>query len=871
MDMFNGKIKFDLTYRSRRCFWLLCLIVLVHQAGAQQSGTSPHAGDTVSHIISISGRITDAGSKLPVPYATVATKGAASGVQSNVNGSYSLKIPGGATAIIISSVGYESVTKELKDLKSAVLNIALKPESNLINEVAVHAGKRKKYRNKGNPAVELIQQVIDHKDSNRMLYADYMQFNQYERVNFSLFDLSEKFLKSRNFQKYRFMLDTGMVINDSVRTVLPLYMSEKYFDVYDRKNPSKLIKILKGHREVNFSAYIDSAGLDIYLNRLYGSPDIYENNIFVLTNQFLSPIADHARDYYKFFITDTIGTGAARLVEISFTPRNLGDLLFEGKLLVTLDGRYAVKSVEMRINRHININFVRKMVIRQQFMQHPDGRYYLTKTEVQADFGLMKEKGVKVFGDRVLYFSDYLADHAMSPDFYAGNSDRTVLDNGQSGEHYWLQHRGDTLRPAQAQLYKHMDSLEHMPSFKRTMWLASFLTGGYADFGILQLGPNTNFYAFNTLEGSRIFMGGRTTPEFNKQFYIEGYTAYGTQDQKEKYYAAGIWSFNSVNPWKFPNNYFRMSYQYDVDIPGQNFLIDKQQSILASFTRGTNNLWQYNRIFNVDYNRDLLNHFSFDIGFRHWGERQADQLLFENGNGEIEPHIATTEFNVNLRFAPHEQIFQGTDSRHNIPNKYPIFSVRADYGIKGAWAGNYNYLNLSGNIYKRFYLSQLGFTDVTLLGGVVSGSVPFPYLAIMPASQNYLYNKNAYNDMNFLEFVADHYIGLDVTHAFGGFLLNKVPLIDRLKLREYFSFKILYGGIRQENNPLLHPELFRFPVNGNGTQLTYPLGNQPYIETGFGIGNIFKIIRTDLVWRLEYLDHPNVAPLGLRISVDPDL
>ncbi|MDB5005608.1 MAG: hypothetical protein JWP45_1 [Mucilaginibacter sp.] len=826
---------------------------------------------TTPPLTTIRGQVLDAASHKPLSFIEVAFIGSSYGTQTDDQGEFELSAPASFGQVKFSFIGYKSVIKTITPGQIQPFIIYLEGSKTQLKEVVIHAGKKPRYRNKDNPAVELIQQVIDHKESNRMLSADYLQYDQYERIGFSLFDLSNKFLKGKAFSKYRFLLDTGMTINDSVKTTLPVYMSEKYFKFYSRKNPAKTINILTAHKEVNFSAFLDTAGLDIYLNRIYGNPDIYANNIFILTNQFLSPIADHARDFYKFFITDTIGTGKDKLIEISFTPRNLGDLLFEGKLYITTDGRYAVKSDYMKINKHININFVRRMDIRQDFQQYPDGRFYLIKSDVQSDFGLMRNNTVKIFGDRTVFFSNYKSQAPQPPQFYEGNAYQISPDANQTGNDYWLKHRADTLRPAQAQVYHHIDSLEQMPSFKRTMWWAQFITGGYADAGAVQLGPNENVYSFNNLEGSRISIGGRTTPLFNKSFYLEGYTAYGFKDQREKYYLGGIYSFNQTPTWRYPNDYLRVSYQYDTSIPGQNFLIDKAQSVLSSFTRGTSDLWQYNRIFKADYVKDLENHVSFDLGLKHWNQAPADSLKFQPATGPAVNSLTTTELGLTFRYAPHEQIFQGTDHRHSIPSKYPIFTVQANYGMKGVWGGSYNYLNLSANIYKRFYLSQLGYTDVTLLGGAVLGQVPFPYLAILPANQTYVYDHNAYNDMNFMEFVSDHYVGLNITHAFGGFLLNKIPVLSNLKLREYLSFKILYGGLRNENNPAYHPELYKFPINPNGTALTYPLGNTPYIEMGAGIGNIFKVIRVDAIRRFDYLNHPGVTPYGLRFSFTPDL
>jgi hypothetical protein len=77
----------------------------------------------------------------------------------------------------------------------------------------------------------------------------------------------------------------------------------------------------------------------------------------------------------------------------------------------------------------------------------------------------------------------------------------------------------------------------------------------------------------------------------------------------------------------------------------------------------------------------------------------------------------------------------------------------------------------------------------------------------------------------------------------------------------------LWGGVRAENNPQLHPQLYQFNRNADGTPTTYTLNNGPYMEASIGISNIFKLLRLDYVERFRYLDHPYVAKHGIRALI----
>jgi hypothetical protein len=166
---------------------------------------------------------------------------------------------------------------------------------------------------------------------------------------------------------------------------------------------------------------------------------------------------------------------------------------------------------------------------------------------------------------------------------------------------------------------------------------------------------------------------------------------------------------------------------------------------------------------------------------------------------------------------------QGKLYRTPIPDKYPIFTLRYQQGIKDFLGGQYSFENLTGNITKRFYLSQLGYADVSTEGGYLWGKVPFPILDIAHANQTYALQLQSYNLMNFLEFVNDRYAAINIDQNFNGFIFNKVPLLKKLKWREVVSFKALWGGLRSENNPANDPALLNFPKNSAGIPTTYTL------------------------------------------------
>ena len=333
----------------------------------------------------VSGTVTDAKSKETLPYVSFLISGTSKGGRTDLDGKYKIAIEGKSAEIRFSYIGYKSQIRTIKAGNAQVINIQLEPESTQMDEVVITAGKKPKYRNKENPAVELIRNVIANKDKNRMESYDYVSYRKYERMQFSLSNLSDKFKNRKIFKNYQFLFQEQDSTKIGGKSLLPVFQQEKLSDNYFRKDPEKMKTVVVADKQVNFDErFVDNKGLGTYFDRMYQDIDIYDNNISVVSNQLLSPIADGAPGFYKFFITDTLV--AQRLIELSFTPRNKTDLLFEGKIYITMDGNYAVQNAYLTVNKDINLNFVRALEAKLEFAQNTDKRYHLSKSNLIVDF-----------------------------------------------------------------------------------------------------------------------------------------------------------------------------------------------------------------------------------------------------------------------------------------------------------------------------------------------------------------------------------------------------------------------------------------------------------------------------------------------------
>ncbi len=823
----------------------------------------------------INGFVRDAITQQPMAFVSIYFEGG-KGVTSSNDGSYSIATNNSKlTTIIFSYAGYKKIAKKITPEKEQTLNVNMETSSSL--STVVIKTKRGKYRNKDNPAVELIDKVIANKNKNKITAYDYVQYQQYEKLELSVTNKPEKIANNRLFRNYKFILENVDTTTLEGKSLIPIYLDEKLSQNYYRKNPTKNKTYILAEKKVNYGDFLDDNGITSYLKRLYSDINIYDNNVDILTTQFLSPIADMAPTFYRFYITDTVERDGIKLIRLNFMPRNTADLLFKGILYVTLDGNYGVQKINMSVSKKANLNWARELKISQDFERSPDdGRYHVIKSTMQAEFALRENASGGLLGERTVSLKNFVANKPAADSIYSGKDEVEQMLAGSNTDSFWIANRHQQLSNVEAKVYANIDSLKNMKSFKTTLEIATLLLSGYKKFGPFELGNTNTFYSFNPVEGFVLKLGGRTTPDFSNHIYLEGYGAYGFKDKKYKYNLGISYSFNGKSVYTYPLNYLKFTRQYTTSIPGQELIFASEDNFFLSFKRGKNDKLLYNDSYKLEYIKEFGKNFRLRANYEHLIQTPGGSILYEKpipGGTQIIHDITTSEFTTELRWAPHEQFYQGKNFRRVIYNKYPIFTFRFQNSVKGLLGGQYNFQQATVAIAKRNYLSQLGYADMTVELGQVFGKVPYPLLDIHRANQSYAYQLNAANLMNFMEFVSDHYLAVNSDFYFNGFFFNKIPLLKKLKLRETAGFKILFGGIRDENDPNKNPDLFKFPRDYSQPvplQTTFSLTNKPYFEASVGIANIFKLVRIDLVKRFTYLDHPYISTWGIRTRVRAD-
>ena len=840
------------------------------------------AGIFLSHaqsFTSASGIVKDSITGEPLPFVSVYFDGSTIGAMTDDNGTFTLQNNQGYTKLAAASLGYDTKFIDLKPgKKNDNLEVLLKPTAFEISEVVVKP-KREKYTRKDNPAVELIKKVIAHKNDNRIEAKPEYQTEVYEKLSLSLDNFNPNLDKNKFLKKFKFIKNYLDTSEFNGKPILTVSVRENLSDFYYRKSPKAEKTIVRAKRMQGIDKTLDDGGgITSNLEEIFKSINIFDNNIPILLNRFVSPLSSTlATTYYHYYIMDTLDVGGDKCVDLAFVPANSESYGFTGRLYITLDGNYAVKKVLLNTPANINLNWVDKLRIEREFKQMPDSTWVLDQENTFVNFYVVKGTQ-QLYAHQLRNYDNYNFNVQNADSVFGLLGALHVLPEATAQpDTFWTHNRPIPLKEKEDALKDLLGQLRKVPAFNAIIKTAEILITGYIPTANdkkvtkFDFGPMNTTFSANHLEGFRMRVGGMTTANLNPYWFASGYLAYGTNDRKIKYNLKLTHSFTKKEYHEGENPVNNLSFiqEYDVYTPGQDFLFTSKDNIFVAWKVGEPvTKMQYIRKSVLQYEKEWLNGLTWKSWIMNQNNEAAGTLQYikrdESGNLYHIKDFTTSEIGTQLRFAPGERAYNGRSGKEsvfNLSKDAPVFKLSHQLGIKGVLGGDYNYNHTEISAEKRIWLSSFGHIDAQIKAGKVWDKVPFPLLILPNTNQSITIQPEAFHMMNALEFVTDQYVSFNATYYLKGWILNRIPGIKWLRLREVLSFNMIYGGLTDKNNPTLTPGLFLLP---DGTQ---PLGSTPYMECSVGLENIFKILRIDYYRRLTYLDHPDIKKGGIRIAL----
>ncbi len=777
----------------------------------------------------VNGVVLDGHTREPIAFASVYFSKAGNGMLTDSLGRFAVTLSTDSTdSLIVSYVGYETGRLPVLSIPAGKTLLVEMERGIKTGEVVIRA--------KVNKGLFLWKKIMSKKK----------MYNRYNFSNFAYESYNKLEVDLKNFNaekaKKNFLLKPFSFVFDNIDSTsenepfLPAYLVETLSDYAYQRSPKRFRETIKATQTKGFK--------NESITRLLGVMDqnvnVYSNFVNIMDKDFISPFNDNADVYYNFNVADTQIVNGSKIFHFTFRPKRPGQNTFQGEAYV-IAGSYQIQKLTMYIGKEANINFIDRLSIFQEYHPLNDSIYFLTRDKFFADFRVLGKNSLTLIGRKTTSYKNIAVNaDSITEIFKDQNTEEQIITLPHIhnfSDSTWKTLRHDSLSTNEKAIYSTIDKLLDMPKFQKLQTTLRFIGTGYRFIGNYEIGPWFNWISANAQEGTRFRFDLGTNTGFNKKIYLHGYLAYGTQDKTFKGKAEAYWILN-----REPNRFrLHASWAKDIDNGISQFGEVSQDNIFTLAIRKPNTKRKFIR----------LEDYRFEI-FKEWGrgfstewfmaKRQFTPLLNlpPKSNYPVEEGAAltTVELALKLRFAYLEQFLEGDYFRYSLGTKYPVVELVASKSFK-ILEGAYDYTKISATIRDKVRISPLGILSYKVYGGKVFGTLPFMFLEVHPGNDIYYYNTGSFNLMNRFEYVSDQYAGFNLEHNIGSGIFRFTPVTRKLKWRQFWNVKTVWGSASNANKAL------------NGTQYFKYLNGSNYTEIGTGIDNIVRVFRLDFVWRLN--------------------
>ncbi len=827
----------------------------------------------VADAQTIRGYVVDQQTGDSIPYISAVYKSNNVSAAGSSSGVFEIARHEGLT-LTVRAVGYKSRRIKIGKNTPDELHVTLIADSKRMDEVVVRAKRRRKYSRKNNPAVELMRRVIAAKKVTDLENHDFYQFDKYQKITMAVNNITPDEMEKGIFKKSPWLKNQVEVCPYNQKLILPLSIDETLTQHIYRKSPKDAKDIIHGQSTKGISKLIQTGEtLNTIAKDVFSDIDIYDDQIRLLQKQFPSPIGSTAISFYHFYIDDTLYVNQDQCIRLQFMPANQQDFGFRGELYVVNDSTLHVKRCDMQLPANTGVNFVDAMKIEQEYTKLDNGEWVLTTDNMIAELELT-DLFQRVVVIRTTKMKDYAFD-PISDKLFKGKAKTRMEANAKMRDaDYWQQHRPVSLTRSEADMDNFIQRMSKSKNFSWLMFGAKVLLENFAETGgkgkpsKFDIGPVTTFISKNFVDNIRLRVAGRTTANLNPHWFLEGYYAYGTKSHKSYYGATVTYSFNKpqYNPIEFPIRTLSFETTYDMMSPSDKYLRHNKDNIFMTIRpKKVEQMFFYNRqALRFKWETD----YGLATNFEMKTESNAPTGTLEYrrlSDGSLVDKIRMTEMTLGFDYRPGQTYVNSKQNRKEVNLDAPQFTLSHTMGLNRFLGGQFRYNYTEVSAYKRLWLGSWGHIDARVKAGAQWNKVPFPLLIMPPVNTSYFEHQGSFNMMENMEFLNDRFAQFNIAWDLTGKIFNRIPLLKRLKWREYIAFKGMWGHLTDKNNPLLEanandPDLYRFPSN------THVMNHEPYLEFVVGIHNILKMFEVDYVRRLTYTAYPGIHVNGIRFG-----
>lgn len=768
----------------------------------------------------LSGYVKDKDSREAIPFANVWLNGTTQGTTSDLNGFFRIISPKSDT-LCISSVGY-------KPKKIAIQNSSDQLQVLLENDV-MHLSEVK-VKPKVPRAKVLFNLIQEHKKENRRQVQSIINYKSVENTTvYIAIDTASKvnrFISNIN--------EVTLESEDKSIRFSPIYLAEKAMD-HTPDSSSVAFKKRDGIFP-NLNQAIESMILDNVVVDL----DFYKDQINILDRGFISPLSNSAMMYYNLYYNDSTLVDSKKYYSFSFAPKNPYNPLFSGHFTIE-DGSFALTEIEAHIPQEANLNFVNGFKAKVKYKKRPEGGWFYEEQEVGMNMSL------KINKDSLSNYSSKRMDNVTGGNWLINKTTRysTAERLNEVKASAWKNQAEFIANRVEEENYDRVGKLKQERAVKGVDAIGGIVLSSYMKAGKIDIGPVFSIYTTNTVEGTRITAPIRTNERMWERFSVGGFLGIGTKSKELKYGLNLIYQ-----PQKSDHFIMRFNYSDDYNLVSQdkylrfvknNPNIKGNSNFIGSFTTREKNPYikgEKSVDMRFEYHSKSDMHFEFSPYFL--SSTSTPDVAF-NRNGVSYTKYQNYGVLLNCKLTFHQNFDKYYFDRIYYINPIPVVNLSVDMG-KTSVSGSDDkfgiYTKLNASVQGRIVMGQV-FMNYMVNGGYLFGDAPYDLLDMPVGSMSLGYAKYRFNLLHHASFAHNLYTNTHLHINGGGILLNRIPLLKKLKLREIVSLKIHHGKL--ENS---YKGVFDLPDDYSNEK------KAPYGEIGFGLSNIFKVLRVEYVRQL---------------------
>ena len=750
------------------------------------------------------------------------------------------------------------------------LFVSLREDTRSLKEVTVRS-KRARYKRKNNPAVELMKKVIANKKATDLSNRDYYQYTKYQKLTLALNDMNMEALQSPKLSKYKWIANQVETCEQTGKLILPASVEETVTQKIYRRSPHAEKNIVKGQRSSGINDFFQTGDiLNTVSKDVFTDVNIYDDQVRLLQHPFTSPISDGAISFYRYYIEDTLLVERDSCIHLHFLPNNQQDFGFRGDLYVLKDSSYQVKRCELILPNQTDVNFVEGLKVTQEFTKLPTGEWVLSVDDMVVELVLFDflQKGVAI---RTTRLSDYQFTEIPAKLFKGKAKTVTDPDAELMDDDFWREHRKVELTRSEAGMDDFLNGMRSVGGFKYILLGLKLLAENYIETGNpskVDIGPVNSMVSTNFIDGLRTRISLQTTANLNRHLFWKGYAARGWRSHNNYYSSQLTWSLNKKKylPDEFPKRNLSFLSTYDVMAPSDKFLSTDKDNVFTAFKWAkADKMMFYNRQ-QLTFDYEQMYGLRTMLSVKTEKNEAAGNMTFTPLNSDHSIGFRTTELRAEIEYSPGALYTNSKQRRLKVNREAPVFILSHTMGVKGMLGGDYDYHYTEASIFKRIWLSSWGRIDLYTRGGVQWSQVPFPLLCMPAANMSYFSQKQSFNLLTSMEFLNDRFVSVDMNWDMQGKIFNRIPLIKKLRWREYIGAKMLWGALSDKNNPYLERNaqsdvLMYFPED------SYVMDPKvPYWEISLGIRSIFRFFQIEYVRRMNYNDHSHGHKNSVRFG-----